>query len=121
MGPRSHIHLHLLAALIGACLLVSDAGHSVNLLVTSTILVSAGMAATYGCMMGFLEQYIPMTPKVANIRAVVIVTGEFTFPLIFAGFMEHQSYVLAYAVLASVLVMMSFFAILALLCRKRCF
>lgn len=118
VGDTAAVMLGLAVALTGSVVLIVAGDQEYAMLLLAVVVVSAGLSSVYACLMRFLEDYVPMTGALSALGGVFLVTGEFTFPVFIAAFVERRPLVLSYAVLFCVCAMAVMFPIMVLLCKR---
>ena len=115
IGNLATVSLGLVIALAGSVAFIMYGSFDAQLLLISVVVVAVGTSPVNGCMMGFLEDFIPVTPGLSALSSAVIVMGEFTFPALVSLFIEDHPVFLCHVVLAIVFSLSILFPIIVAL------
>lgn len=117
IGPGISICLGMII-LLGANALFFPFGDSnVSLLVTAVAVAGMGGSTLWGCVYGFLEDYIPINRIVTACIITSAYMGELTFPSVLANWIDRDPGVLQWVVLMCSLGLPVSFAFMFLTCR----
>ena len=119
IGSATNVMLGLAVSMAGTAALIVGGDHDYIMLLTGTIIVSAGLSSIYASMMRYLEDFMPVDQTIGALSGVFLTLGEFTFPFVIGFFIEDHPLILTYSVLFSCVCMSTLFPVIMMLCKSK--
>lgn len=110
------IVLNLILMLIGNCFLVPFGNKYEWALWLSTIIIGAGISPIWGCIFGYLREYIQMSSRVASTIIIMTLLGEFVFPAVLAKFISCHPDSFSVIIVVCSVAITALFALIHTLC-----
>lgn len=119
IGPEKNLFLCTGVVVMSNLFLFPFGDSDVLMLVIGVSVAGMGMSTITGSLYAFLEEYIPVTPRISACINVAAYTGEFTFPYIFSDWIEQQPRIVLWVVLSCSMTMLIAFSLMSLTCRLK--
>ena len=119
IGNEMNILFALSVILVGNVILVPFANSSVLCLWIGVAFIGLGTSSIWSCVFGYLEEYFPVTSRIASSMIVSAIIGEFIFPLIISNFVADTPQIFLWVTLFCSLSLTIIFLFLVLVMRKK--
>jgi hypothetical protein len=117
VGQQQWITCSIIILVLAIGILFPFGDHDAVLLHVAVAMFGVGNACILGCMYGFLNNYIPITPKATLCVFVPAFLGEFTFPLVLSHLIDQDAGVFLWVVLSCTLTAAILFTLISMICR----
>lgn len=116
-GSELAIFISLAIMLLGNIIIVPFGNKYAWALWLGTGTIGIGVSPLWASMFGFLEDYFPVTSRIASSMITAAMVGEFFFPVIIAKYVDCYPMVFAWVTLVCSLCMPVLFIAIVILCR----
>lgn len=119
IGPESNIMMNVTLIIVSNILIFPFADNSPLCLWIGTFFMGIGNSSIFASIFGFIENYFPVSNKVASALMVSSFCGEFVFPVIVSHFMEDRPTIFLEVTLACTVCLAASFALAVAVARSK--
>lgn len=119
LGTNWSILFNLFIILVGNIFILLIINKHEWTLCLSTGIIGAGVSPVWGCVFGYIRQYIPMSSRVAATFIISCLVGEFVFPALTAKFITCNPISFTWITHGCSLIIFILFILIEVICRAK--